>query len=61
MLVRCAWCDSLRIGDEWLHLEAVGHGQHRITAAVRNNASHGICDGCLKTELRRSTPERPRE
>jgi hypothetical protein len=53
MLVRCAWCDSFRVGEEWLRLEAIGHGQLRITAAVRARASHGICEECLASQLRR--------
>jgi hypothetical protein len=36
MLIRCAWCDSFRIGGEWLHLEAI--------TRVSSGSPHD-CDG----------------
>lgn len=48
LLPRCAWCDRFRINGEWLYLDAIGNGQHRITARIRDQATHGICDDCLK-------------
>jgi hypothetical protein len=58
VLVRCAWCDRLRLGDEWLHLHAIGGGQQKITASIREKASHGICPNCLSDELLRSAKQR---
>jgi hypothetical protein len=58
ILVRCAWCDRLRIGEEWLHLEAIGRGQQLITSTIRDNASHGICPTCLAHELERTQEQR---
>jgi hypothetical protein len=58
VLVRCAWCDRLRLGDEWLHLRAIGRGQEKITASILKKASHGICPDCLSAELLRSAKQR---
>lgn len=58
MLVRCAWCESLQIGDEWLRLEAIGEGQQRITERVRVTASHGICPTCFEAEMRFADEQR---
>lgn len=46
-LVRCAWCDRLKIGREWLHLEEVGRGQQHMRDALIQGASHGICPYCF--------------
>jgi hypothetical protein len=51
MIVRCAWCESVQLGDEWLHLDAIGSGQQRITREIRAHASHGICPTCLDAEM----------
>jgi hypothetical protein len=51
LLVRCAWCERLKVDDEWLRLTAVGSGQQRITASLRSGASHGICPDCLMRAL----------
>ena len=58
MLVHCAWCDAFHLGHEWLRLEAVGEGQVRITHALRDKASHGICPGCLEEQLELSAAHR---
>lgn len=55
---RCAWCERLEIGGEWLHLEAVGTGQQRITASLLETATHGICADCLARQLERSRSAR---
>ena len=51
MIVRCAWCESVQLDDEWLDLDAIGSGQQRITREVRALASHGICPTCLDAQL----------
>jgi hypothetical protein len=48
LILHCAWCDRLKVGDEWLHLEAIGRGQQRIAASVRDQATHGICPNCFE-------------
>ena len=30
LLLHCAWCEKLQVGDEWLRLDAIGNGQTRI-------------------------------
>lgn len=43
VLVRCAWCDRIRVApDEWIDADdaVVGH-------ALLDRASHGICPACL--------------
>ena len=47
MLVHCAWCGRVEIGDEWLRLEAIGTGQARIAEQVVRRSSHGICPECF--------------
>lgn len=42
-IVRCAWCGRLKVGEEWLHLEAIGSGQQQINSSLMARASHGIC------------------
>jgi predicted RNA-binding Zn-ribbon protein involved in translation (DUF1610 family) len=58
MIVRCASCDSLQIGDEWLNLQAIGTGQQRIAAEIRANASHGICPTCFDVQMRTADDRR---
>jgi hypothetical protein len=52
-LVRCAWCDSFKVGKDRLHLEAIGGGQQRIAAELRAKATHGICPDRFDAEMRR--------
>ena len=47
MLLRCAWCERLRVGDEWLRLDAIGSGQTRIAEQVVQRSTHGICPDCF--------------
>ena len=51
-IVRCAWCDRLKIGEEWLHLEAIGSGQQQINSSLMERASHGICPRCFEDQER---------
>lgn len=50
LILRCAWCGRFKIGDEWLHLDAVGGGEQSITASLVAAASHGICPRCFDKE-----------
>jgi hypothetical protein len=47
LLLRCAWCGRLEIGDEWLHLEDIGSGKTRITDELIRRSTHGICPDCF--------------
>jgi hypothetical protein len=58
LLLHCAWCDRLKVGEEWLHLEALGSGQVRIHAAVVERATHGICPECLERVQREAEIKR---
>jgi hypothetical protein len=61
LLLHCAWCDRLEVGGEWLHLEAIGHGQLRIHASVIDHSTHGICPECLdraQTEAEKKRSEK---
>jgi hypothetical protein len=53
LLKRCAWCDRLEVGTEWLHLEAIGAGEHRIATSLMIRATHGICPDCYRRQSRR--------
>jgi hypothetical protein len=48
MLVHCAWCGRLEIGDEWLRLETIGSGQTRIAERIVRSSTHGICPDCFE-------------
>jgi hypothetical protein len=58
VLVRCAWCERLQVGEEWLRLEAIGGGQQWIASSLRDQATHGICPRCYERE--QSAAERAR-
>jgi hypothetical protein len=47
MLVHCAWCRRLQVGEEWLGLEAIGTGQTRIAEQLVRRSTHGICPDCF--------------
>lgn len=53
LLVRCAWCKRFKIGQEWLHLDAVGTREHQIANRLLLNASHGICPACFEKQITR--------
>jgi len=59
LLRRCAWCERFEVGREWLRLDAIGTGQHRITASLLDRATHGICPECFERERMR-TPAQER-
>jgi hypothetical protein len=40
LVVMCAWCRRVRLGDEWLTVEQFLERQHN------SQTSHGICKGC---------------
>jgi hypothetical protein len=46
--LRCAWCGRIRIGDRWVTPEDFLHGN--VPERLRERATHGICDDCLKRE-----------
>ena len=46
-ILHCAWCERMRIGEDWLALEAIGTGQTRIAADLIRRSTHGICPSCL--------------
>lgn len=48
MLLRCAWCGRLEVGEEWLQLEGIGTGQTRITEELVRRSTHGICPECFE-------------
>jgi hypothetical protein len=48
LLVHCAWCDKLRVRDEWLDVSAVGGGSLRIARSLIRRSSHGICPDCFQ-------------
>jgi hypothetical protein len=47
LLVHCAWCERLRLGEEWLRLSDVGSGP-RIAESLIQKSSHGICPDCFQ-------------
>jgi len=47
MLLRCAWCERLEVGGEWLLLDAIGTGQTRIAEDLVRQSTHGICPDCF--------------
>jgi hypothetical protein len=59
MVVRCAWCGSIQLGEEWLDLQAVTRSQGQILRSLRDWASHGICPLCFEAELRAADEHHP--
>lgn len=49
-LVRCAWCGSLKLEEEWLELAAIGAGRQQVGPSLRRRATHGICPPCFERE-----------
>lgn len=47
LLHHCAWC-GIRIGDEWLELEAIGSGRTRIAEEQVRHATNSICPDCFE-------------
>jgi len=54
LLLHCAWCQKLQVGDEWLWLDAIGSGQTRIAEHLVWQSTHGICPDCYE-RVRRET------
>jgi hypothetical protein len=48
LLLHCAWCGRLEVGDEWLRLDAIGNGQTRIAEGIVRHSTHGICPDCFE-------------
>jgi hypothetical protein len=48
LLVHCAWCRKLQVGDEWLQLDAIGSGQTRLAEQIVQQSTHGICPECFE-------------
>ena len=48
LLLHCAWCGRLEVGDEWLRLDAIGSGQTRIEQELVRHSTHGICPDCFE-------------
>lgn len=58
MLVHCAWCGRLEVGDEWLGLSAIGSGQTRIAERIVRRSTHGICPDCFERVSREAAASR---
>jgi hypothetical protein len=52
MVVRCAWCHSIQVGEEWLDLGTISRSQEGIVRRLRDQASHGICPTCFDGQMR---------
>jgi hypothetical protein len=49
LLVHCAWCNRLKVGDEWLQLEQGAAGALLVIArSLLQRSSHGICPDCFE-------------
>jgi hypothetical protein len=44
VLVRCAWCERIKVGDEWVDAEVRAM---RLTPDATEHHSHGICPDCF--------------
>jgi hypothetical protein len=55
LLLRCAWCEKLQVGSEWLRLDVGGSGQTRIAEDL---SSHGICPECFDRVRREADAKR---
>lgn len=45
ILVRCAWCERIKVGTAWIEPAEV-HAM-RFTPATVGHHSHGICPDCF--------------
>jgi hypothetical protein len=45
VLVRCAWCERIKVGDEWVDVAEVR--AMRLIPEARQHHSHGICPNCF--------------
>jgi hypothetical protein len=62
LLVHCAWCERLHLGEEWLNLSDVSGKGPRIAESLIKKSSHGICPDCFQrvTEVVDGTAARVR-
>jgi hypothetical protein len=58
LLLHCAWCGKLQVGEEWLELAADGEGRPEITASLIRKSSHGICPECFARVMANAEAER---
>jgi hypothetical protein len=58
MLLHCAWCRRLQIGEEWLQLDGIGSGQTRIAEGLVRHSTHGICPECYERVTREAEAKR---
>jgi hypothetical protein len=61
LLVHCAWCKRLQVGEEWLRLEAIGRGQTRLAEQLVRQSTHGICPECFERVRAEAEAERARQ
>ena len=54
VLVRCAWCERIKVDDEWV--DAAEVQAMRLTPETPGYHTHGICPDCF-AEL--TPPDRP--
>jgi hypothetical protein len=54
LLVRCAWCERIKTGDEWVDVAEVQ--AMRLTPDAPEHHSHGICPDCF---AKLTPPDRP--
>jgi hypothetical protein len=45
ILVRCAWCERVKVGNEWIDSAEVR--AMRVTPDTIGHHSHGICPDCF--------------
>jgi hypothetical protein len=53
ILVRCAWCERVKVGDEWVSAEVQAM---RLSRDDIEHHSHGICPDCF---AKLTPPDRP--
>jgi hypothetical protein len=58
LLLHCAWCQRLQVGQEWLQLDAIGSGQTRIAEELVRKSTHGICPECFDRVSREAEARR---
>jgi hypothetical protein len=58
LLLHCAWCGRLQVGEEWLELAADGEGSPEIASSLIRKSSHGICPDCFARVMADAEAER---
>jgi hypothetical protein len=46
VIVRCAWCERIKVDDAWIDVEVEAHALRSSPEAVALR-SHGICPDCF--------------